>query len=110
MPICSSEIPSTTRCYFGVTDAKRQNPDCSQGITHLETDGHAGCHAAWLFRAKDPVSWANQLQMPLIQYALAKTAFGAPLSEVSLGIVSFEERLVVIEPIPRKKFAWRNKC
>jgi hypothetical protein len=66
---------------------------CSGHIARIDMVPTGG-YAAWLFRAKDPVGWANQLQMPLIQYALAKTVFGAPLSEVSLGIVSFEERLV----------------
>jgi hypothetical protein len=66
---------------------------CSGQIARVDLVPTGG-YAAWMFRARDPIGWADQLQMPLIQDTLAKTVFGAPLSEVSLGIVSFEERLV----------------
>jgi hypothetical protein len=66
---------------------------CSGQISRVDMVLSGG-YAAWMFRARDPAGWADQLQMPLAQWALATLVLGAPPSEVSMGLVSFEEGFV----------------
>lgn len=48
---------------------------------------------AWIFRNKNPEGWGNELRMPLIQNELSNR-LNTPLSEISIGIYSFEERFI----------------
>ena len=65
---------------------------CSGQLGRLDIRPLGG-YAAWLFRSRDHLNWTSELQMPLIQYAVAH-ALGVDAAEITVGIYSFDERFV----------------
>lgn len=51
-------------------------------------------YAAWLFKSREPESWFDELRMPLIQDVLSNSVLNTVSDEISVGIVSFEERYI----------------
>jgi hypothetical protein len=87
-----------------LTFSCRQNVVIRPGtsaISSLEWSGQVsrldirpvGGYAAWLFRNKSPEGWFNELRMPLIQNELSN-CLNMPLTEISIGIYSFQERFI----------------
>jgi len=84
-----------TRLNIRVSLPSWAPPDlvCSGQIARVDIVPTGG-YAAWLFRAKEPGAWSTRLQMPLMQRTIATSVLGAPLPEVSIGVISFKERLI----------------
>lgn len=68
------------------------NLEWSGQISRLDIRPGGG-YAAWLFRSNNPEGWCNELRMPLIQSKLSDS-LNMPLTEISIGIYSFQERFV----------------
>ncbi|MBI4535677.1 MAG: hypothetical protein HY708_05315 [Ignavibacteriae bacterium] len=51
-------------------------------------------YVAWIFRSQGERNWIGELAMPLIQYELSARVFCVPVTEVSVGMYSFEEQAV----------------
>lgn len=81
------------------------SPDitCSGEVSRLDVVSDSG-YAAWIFRRKDPEDWFNELRMPLTQLASAHKLAVAPRF-VSIGIYSFEERVVEEHSFSDKEIA-----
>ena len=51
-----------------------------------------GGYLAWVFRSKDHSNWESDIQMPLLQHTLSTVVLSCPIDEITMGLLSFEER------------------
>lgn len=51
-----------------------------------------GGYVAWLFRSGDHDKWEDEIRLPLIQHTLSNSVLACPLDEITMGIISFNER------------------
>lgn len=66
---------------------------CSGQVSRIDLIPSGG-YAAWLMRSRNFEGWSNESRMPLVQNEIAANVLKVPLSEVRIGIYSFQERYV----------------
>lgn len=80
-------VPSSSRAPSDIV--------CSGEVARLDLMP-AGGYAGWMISGDTEPGWESQLRFPLIQNALARTTFGVPDSEVSVGVYDFASRRALL--------------
>lgn len=75
---------------------------CSGQVARIDVVPDGG-YAAWLFRNASTAGWSKELQMPLIQYAVAQSVVHADVSQVRVGVCGFQDETAPIKVYSSKE-------
>jgi hypothetical protein len=92
-------VKSRQKLSIALPARVQNNIRCSGEISRIDVVP-AGGYAAWLVKNKSTENWDNDIQMPLLQREVSKL-LGVTYGEVSIGLYSFSDKLVVSKSFGR---------